>query len=539
MKALTAAEMREVDRLTTERYGISQAQLMEQAGKAVAESVLHEVSRRFEAPVRNVVVLCGKGNNGGDGLVAARQLKTELRHVTAVLLGSADEMRGEAAANLQRWRKEGGECIFVTDDSAWESAAVLIRRADVVLDAILGTGLRGAATGFAAKAIEFLNEVSRNATGASPARIVAVDTPSGLPSDGGQAEGPVVRAHLTVTFTAPKIGQLLAAAADSCGTLVVCAIGSPDELIEELGKGTPRWAAPDEFSRLPLVRRADSHKGLYGHVLVVAGSAGKSGAAVLAGAGALKAGAGLVTILTPSPVQAIVAAGQSEFMTEPLPIGPDGGIAVSDLKDSGFADILSGKTVLAVGPGLGQKPGTQRFIRTLVQGTELPTILDADGLNAFAAHADELRQRKSKFLAITPHPGEMARLLGVKNADVQKDRARIASDAAAHWNVYVLLKGFRTILAGPDGQLFVNSTGNPGLAKGGSGDVLTGILAALTGQFGTDDWLRVLALGAWLHGRAAETLAEDADESGLMAGEVARALPYARRELREEIRRSG
>src|SRR5215470_3098582 len=447
MKALTAAEMREVDRLTTERLGISQAQLMEHAGRAVAESVLHAVSERFEAPVRSVVVLCGKGNNGGDGFVAARHLRTELRHVTAVLLGSADEMRGDAAANLQRWRQEGGQCLFITDDAAWERAASLIRTADVVLDAMLGTGLRGAATGFVAKTIEFLNAFSRNATGASPALLVAVDMPSGLPSDGEQAEGPVVRAHLTVTFTAPKIGQLLAAAADSCGTLVVCAIGSPNELIEELGRGTPGWAAPDEFSRLPLVRRADSHKGLYGHVLVVAGSAGKSGAAVLAGTGALKAGAGLVTILTPSPVQAIVAAGQPEFMTEPLPIGPDGGIAVGDLKEPGVAGILSGKTVLAAGPGLGQKPGTQKFIRTLVQGTELPTILDADGLNAFAARADELRERKSKFLAITPHPGEMARLLGVKNADVQKDRVKIARDAAARWNAHVLLKGFHTILA--------------------------------------------------------------------------------------------
>ena len=539
MKALTAAEMRQVDRLTTERHGTSQAQLMEHAGRAVAESVLHAVSERFEAPVRDVVVLCGKGNNGGDGFVAARHLRTELRHVTAILLGSADEMRGDAAANLQRWRQEGGQCLFITDDAAWERAASLIRTADVVLDAMLGTGLRGAATGFVAKTIEFLNAFSRNATGASPALLVAVDMPSGLPSDGEQAEGPVVRAHLTVTFTAPKIGQLLAAAVDCCGTLVVRAIGSPDALVEEQGKGSLRWGAADEFSRLPLVRRADSHKGLYGHVLVVAGSAGKSGAAVLAGTGALKAGAGLVTILTPASVQAIVAAGQPEFMTEPLSVGPDGGLAANDLEEASLAEILSGKTVLAVGPGLGQKPGTQAFIRTLVQGTDLPTILDADGLNAFAAQADALRERRSKFLAITPHPGEMARLLGIKNSEVQKDRLKIASEAASRWNLYVLLKGFRTILAGPDGQLFVNSTGNPGLAKGGSGDVLTGILAALTGQFGTDDWLRVLALGAWLHGRAAETLAEDADESGILAGEVARALPYARRELLEEIRRGG
>jgi hydroxyethylthiazole kinase-like uncharacterized protein yjeF len=260
---------------------------------------------------------------------------------------------------------------------------------------------------------------------------------------------------------------------------------------------------------------------------------------VLAGTGALKAGVGLVTIAAPAPVQPVVAAGQPEFMTEPLRVDADGAIAIEDIDDAAWKEILSGKTVLAVGPGLGQKAGTQRFIRDLVRTTELPTILDADGLNAFAGSAEGLRQRKSQFLAITPHPGEMARLLGVKNADVQKDRVKIAREAASRWNAHVLLKGFHTILAAPDGQMFVNTTGNPGLAKGGSGDVLTGILAALTGQFGTDDWLRVLALGAWLHGRAAETLAEDADESGILAGEVARAVPFARRDLLEEIRRGG
>ena len=538
MKALTAAEMREVDRLTTERYGISQAQLMEKAGKSVAEFILQKISLRFQAPARKVVVLCGKGNNGGDGFVLARQLRPEIRHVTAILFGTAAELRGDAAANFQRWREEGGECALVVDDAGWAAAAQAIRSADVIVDALLGTGLRGAATGFVAKAIQFLNEWSWNAMAAAPALIVAVDTPSGLPADGESAEGLVVRAHATVTFTAPKIGQLLSANSDCCGELVVRAIGSPGELIEEQGKGAVRWAGPEEFAKLPLVRRADSHKGLYGQVLVIAGSVGKSGAAELAGLGALKAGAGLVTVAVPEPVQPVVAGSQAELMTEPLATAGDGSIAI-DLNKAALARILAGKTVLAIGPGLGQETGTQKFIRALVRETELPTILDADGLNAFARQGDALRDRKSQFLAITPHPGEMARLLGISNAEVQKDRVKIAKESAARWNAHVLLKGFHTILAGPDGQIFVNTTGNPGLAKGGSGDVLTGILAALTGQFGTKDWLRVLALGAWLHGRAAETLAEDADESGILAGEVARALPYARRELLEETRRGG
>ena len=539
MKSLTAAEMREVDRLTTERFGISSTQLMENAGAGVAKFTLHEISLRFQSPARQIVVLCGKGNNGGDGFVAARHLRQEVRHTTVVLFGSAAELSGDPALNFERWRQTGGETLVIENDAAWKSALERMATADVILDAMLGTGLRGVASGLIAQAITDLNAFSRNATAPIAGLIVAVDIPSGLPSDGQAAEGPVVAAHATVTFTAPKIGQLISQDAARCGRLVVRAIGSPPALIEEIGKGTLRWAGPEEFASLPLIRPADSHKGLYGNVLVVAGSTGKSGAAVLAGTGALKAGGGLVTIATPDSVQPIVASGQPEFMTEPLPTGPDGSIAFEDIADPAFARIVAGKTVLAVGPGLGQNPTTQKFIRALVQSTELPAILDADGLNAFAGNAGALRERNSKFLAITPHPGEMARLLGVSNAEVQKERVRIATEAAKRWNAHVLLKGFHTILAAPDGRVFVNTTGNPGLAKGGSGDVLTGILAALTGQFGTEDWLRVLALGAWLHGRAADTLIEDADPSGILAGDVARALPYARFELLEEIRRGG
>jgi NAD(P)H-hydrate epimerase len=539
MKALTAAEMREVDRLTTERFEISATQLMENAGRSVADFVLHQISRRFQSPVRSVAVLCGKGNNGGDGFVAARYLRQEIRHTLVLLFSSPSELKGDAALNFQRWRESGGETLVIENEDAWFPAARRVISADVVLDALLGTGLRDAATGLIGKAVDFLNQTSKSATAPVPALIVAVDIPSGMSSDGQPAEGPVLRAHHTVTFTAPKIGQLTSNEASCCGSLNVRAIGTPPTLIDELGKGHMRCAGPDEFAELPLIRPVDSNKGFYGHILVIAGSAGKSGAAVLAGTGALKAGAGLVTIATPDVVQSIVASNQPEYMTEPLPTLADGSVAIENLADAAFARIVKGKTVLAVGPGLGQEPGTQKFIRTLVQSTTLPTILDADGANAFASNGDALRERKSQFLAITPHPGEMARLLGITTKEVQKDRVRIAADAAKNWNAYVLLKGFHTILASPDGQIFVNTTGNPGLAKGGSGDVLTGILAALTGQFGTQDWLRVLALGAWLHGRAADTLIEDADPSGILASDVARALPYARFELLEEIRRGG
>jgi ADP-dependent NAD(P)H-hydrate dehydratase / NAD(P)H-hydrate epimerase len=536
MKALTASEMREVDRLTAERFAVSGTQLMENAGAAVAETVSRLVSARGLV-VGRIVVLCGKGNNGGDGFVAARHLRPEFHHTAVILFAPPSELRGDAALNFKRWRDADGEVLVADDESLWPSVCERLRSADIVLDAMLGTGLRGPATGLVRKAIEELNAFSGNARLPVPGLVVAVDTPSGLPADGEPADGPVVRAHATVTFTAPKVGQLLSPDASCCGELAVRQIGSPAALVEELGQGAVRWAGPEEFARLPLRRPADSHKGLYGHVLVVAGSTGKSGAAVLAGMGALRAGAGLVTVSTPAPVQPVVAACQPEYMTEPLPVDADGSIAVESLTDASVTEVLRGKTVLAIGPGLGLLPGTERFVRTLVESTELPTVLDADGLNAFAGSGDRLRSRKSEFLAITPHPGEMARLLGASTGEVQADRPGVAREAARRWKAHVLLKGFHTVLASPDGRLMVNTTGNPGLAKGGSGDVLTGVLAALTAQFGTSDWLRVLALAAWLHGCAADTLAEDGDASGLLAADVARALPYARRQLLEEIRR--
>jgi NAD(P)H-hydrate epimerase len=365
---------------------------------------------------------------------------------------------------------------------------------------------------------------------------VAVDTPSGLPSDGEAAAGPVVRAHLTVTFTAPKVGQLISDDAACCGQLYVRGIGSPAELVEEVGKGTLRWAGPEEFAGLPLVRAVDAHKGSYGHILLIAGSLGKTGAAVMAGVSALRGGAGLVTIATPEPALAVVAASQPEYMTEWLAATTVGTAAAENLRSPSVEEMLRGKTVLAVGPGMGVHAETAEFIRGMVTQTDLPMVLDADGLNAFAGQARTLGEKRTQYLAVTPHPGEMARLVGTTSAKVQKERVKIAVNAAKQWDTYVILKGFHTVLASPSGQVFVNTTGNAALAKGGSGDVLTGLLAALIGQFGTEDFLRVLALGVYLHGRAAELLSEQTDASGILAGEVAQAIPYARRKLLEELR---
>ena len=539
MKALTASEMRQVETLVSERFSISTSQLMESAGKSVS-AVIHAYcnSEHSERP-RRVAVLCGKGNNGGDGFVAARHLmKDKFRfHVRAYLFSTPQDLRGDAAENHKRWSEGGGATTEVTSEAAWENVWPEISWADIIVDGLLGTGLRGGATGLIARAIEALNRFSRNVTSPIPGLIVAVDTPSGLPSDGDAAQGPVLRVHKTVTFIAPKVGQLISSDAPCCGELIVRSIGSPPDLVDEVGKGNLRWVGPEEFASLPLIRAVDSHKGTFGHVLVVAGSLGKSGAAVLAGSASLYAGAGLTTVAAPVSILPTIAAAHPEYMTEPLASTDMGTVSSANASSGGFARILEGKTVLALGPGLGTHPDTQQFIRDVVRDAEIPIILDADGLNAFVGQTDLLRSRKSPFLVITPHPGEMARLLGVKASEVQSDRVKAASDAARRWNLHIILKGFHTILASNDGRVWVNTAGGPGLAKGGSGDVLTGVLAALTAQFGTQDWLRVLALGVYLHGASADFAIRWAGEAGLTASTVAMTVSQLRSSLIMELRK--
>ncbi|MBS1866142.1 MAG: NAD(P)H-hydrate dehydratase [Acidobacteria bacterium] len=529
--------MREVDRLTIERHGISGLQLMENAGRHVADYIRSVCAQDGLERTRRVAVLCGKGNNGGDGFVVARQLLGDQLtfEIKVYLFGAPQDLRGDAAENYKSWREAFGVTHIVHSEENLCEHLPKIENAHVIVDAIFGTGLRGPVTGPAAKVIEALNQRSANATSPRPGLIIAVDTPSGLFSDGESATGPVLHAHKTITFTAPKIGQLISRDAPCCGELIVKQIGSPLSFIEDAGKGSLRWAGADEFASLPLIRTADSHKGNFGHVLVVGGSIGKSGAAVLSGFASLCSGAGLTTVACPDVVHGTIASAHPEYMTEPLPSTGEGTIADFAARPALLKKLHEGKTAVAIGPGLGTHPETQRAIRQLVRETAVPVILDADGLNAFAGDLHQLRERESEFLAITPHPGEMARLLGVTSGEIQSDRLRIATEAAKRANAHVLLKGFHTVLAAPDGRVFVNTTGGPELAKGGSGDVLTGVLAALTAQFGTRDWLRVLALGAYLHGSAATQMSDWQDPSGQLASAVASVIPLARHKLLEEI----
>jgi hydroxyethylthiazole kinase-like uncharacterized protein yjeF len=522
MKVLTAAQMREADRLTTERYGIPAGELMENAGTVIAEFLRGKFP---DIANRKILVLCGKGNNGGDGLVVARLLKNFGCTAVVFLFANPGSVEGDAAVNLKRWQQSLGELYVVTSDAEWESSRGALAEADLIVDAMLGTGLRGPVEGLLGAVIEDLNAARARRRGRMT--VVAVDMPSGLASDSQDFGGPVVSADFTVTLTAPKVGQLVLPHSPSCGVLVVKDIGTPPQLLESDSHLKIHWIEPAEFQVLPLARDPIANKGTYGHALIVAGSLGKSGAAILSARGALRSGAGLATVATPLDVLPIVAGGLPEMMTAPLGSTEAGTASLRNLDYGKFAEILKGKSVLAIGPGLSMQHETQQFIRQVVGQTELPIILDADGLNAFAGIADTLNERHASALVLTPHPGEMARLLGITVKEVLARRLEVALEAAGRWRAHVILKGFHTILATPSGNAYINTTGNPGMATGGTGDVLTGILAGLTAQFGIEDWARVLSFGVYLHGLAGDIAASRVGEAPLIASDLVDAIPEA------------
>jgi ADP-dependent NAD(P)H-hydrate dehydratase / NAD(P)H-hydrate epimerase len=352
MKILSAAEMREVDRLTTARYGIPSPTLMENAGVSVAEFIAQQWPKFAQ---RRIVVLCGKGNNGGDGFVAARNLLKLGAKPAVYLFAAPDEMQGDAAANCKRWQKVSGALEIVRNSNDLQNIKPALDAADIIVDALLGTGTHGAVEGLFAEAIEAVNKRHKTVNSV----VVAVDIPSGMVADTGEAMGACINANYTVTFTAPKMGTILGTASDAVGDLIVHEIGSPPELLDEVGKSNVRWIDWREVSIFARPRRADGNKGNYGHVLVVAGSVGKSGAAVLASWAALRMGAGLVTVATPEPVLPIVAAHTPEIMTEPLPATDAGSISLRSFEYERFDRLLKGKRALAIGPGLTTNVETQ------------------------------------------------------------------------------------------------------------------------------------------------------------------------------------
>jgi NAD(P)H-hydrate epimerase len=516
---LTATEMREADRRTIEEVGLPGVVLMENAGTAVARVV----RERFPA-VRRPLVLCGKGNNGGDGFVVARRL-LDLAPVT-LLLGRHADVRGDAQLHLGAFERSGGTVAEVADAAAWAARWPEVERADLIVDALLGTGLRQQPEGLVAQVIADVARLHER-QGTS---VVAVDIPSGLPSEVGEVAWRTIKATLTVTFAAHKYGHVLPPACDRVGEVLVADIGIPDSVI--LAGPPALWLLErSDAARAWPPRPPDAHKGTFGHVLVVAGSVGKSGAAVLSALGALRAGAGLVTVATCQAARSLVAHGRPELMTE----GLSGDKYIDAAAAARVLDLARTRDAVVLGPGLGQEPPTREFVREVVRHCPVPIVVDADGLNALATSAqgpaalDLLRREKASVL--TPHPGEMGRLAARSTAEVQHHRLETARAFATETGAVVALKGQRTIVADPSGKAAVNPTGNPGLATGGTGDVLAGIIGALLAR-GCDGWTAATA-GVFAHGHAADRAAERLGEEALLAGDLLDALPDALRDLGE------
>lgn len=526
MKILTAEEMRRIDRLTVQRAGISNRELMENAGRQVANFLLQQFS-----PAGHITLLCGKGNNGGDALVAARYLLQRGHKPRVVLLASADDLKGDARANYEAFRQSGGTVEFLPGPAEWERERAAVLNCDVLVDGMLGTGLAGPVQGYLRQVIEEVNAHHRRY------RVLAVDIPSGLPSDSGEPLGESIEADATITFTAPKRGQIFPPNCTRIGTLAVAPIGTPEELYAGDAELYLNLIVARRFRTVAFARQVAAHKGDFGHVLLVSGSRGKTGAAALGGKAALRMGAGLSTVATAASVLPIVAAMVPEIMTEPLAETESGSISHHTLDNGRFAAVVKGKTVLALGPGLTTHPDTKQFVRRVLEQVDLPLVLDADALNALVEQLDVLRRRRAERVVVTPHPGEMARLLGFTSAEVQRQRVELAQKFACEYRVFVILKGYRTLVAAPDGRVCINPTGNPGMATGGVGDVLTGMVAGALAQWPSSPLLDVLCLAVYLHGLAGDLAATQQGEQALIASDLTEALPRAWAALQEKIER--
>ncbi len=510
LPVFTAAEMRALDARAVGELGIPGERLMENAGAGAAAVIARDFG-----PIRrkHIVVLCGKGNNGGDGFVVARRLRSQGAAVQVFLIGRREEVKGDAAVALARWR---GRVEEARTEGGITGVRSTLGRAHVIVDALLGTGLTGPAHGLTAQAIEAINDAGRP--------VAALDVPSGLGSDQGSLLGPTVRARQTITFAGLKRSLLLHPAASFAGRVEIINIGIPPDEVRR-GITTFRLEAGDVSPHFA-PRAPDAHKGHFGHLLIVAGSAGKTGAAALAGRAALRSGVGLCTLAVPTSQQPIVAALGMEYMTEPL---PETGAQGAGLKArERILELAQRMDAVALGPGLSLEPESQELARALLVELPRPMVVDADALSALAGHLDDLRRALGPR-ALTPHPGEMARMLGVGVDRVQHDRLEATRSFCARHRVALALKGAGTVIGSPDGRVFVNPTGNPGMAKGGSGDVLTGMVGAFLAR--GLEVVAALEAGCFLHGLAGDLAVREHGEEGLIAGDIVERIPAAIRAL--------
>lgn len=514
MKVVTGETMQHMDLQTINDYGVPGLDLMERAGKGCAAAIIADFGDRGS---RKAVIVAGKGNNGGDGYVIARILLAAGWDVKTFVIARREEIGGDALVNLERLAASA--VTFCPESGGLAAYRSELAAATVIIDALFGTGLKTHLRGVYLEVVDLINSAGRP--------VVAVDIPSGIDANTGKELGAAVEAELTVTFALAKLGHVLYPGAMQCGRIKVIDIGVPANVMAAV----PGFEFLDRESvRLLLQRRPRiAHKGDFGHVLIVAGSTGKSGAAVMAANSAVRGGAGLVTLAGPSGIHTILEMKTTEAMTLPLPDLGNGFLGEAAVP--AIVGASSGKDAVAIGPGIGSNRETVQLIHTLIAELDLPLVIDADGLNALAQAPDTLLRKKSAKIVLTPHPGEMARLTGGTVAAVESDRIAAARNFAEAYGVNVILKGARTVIAAPDGTVAINGSGNPGMASGGMGDVLTGLLVALIGQ-GYPPFT-ACRLGVFLHGHAADLVAADKGEIGISAGDVQERLPYAFRDLLE------
>ncbi len=499
--------MKNIDRRAIRGFGIPGPVLMENA----ASAIMTEMDKFFDglAGIR-VGILCGKGNNGGDGLALARRLKIRGVPVRVALLAPFSAVTGEAKVNLSILRKTDVE---IRENAAARSLADIISWSDVLVDALLGVGLASPLRGAYARAVAMVN--------ASGRPVVSVDIPTGIDADTGAVMGSAIKADLTVTMALLKRGLALYPGAEYCGTVRVADIGIPPEVIEQekiavrLLDRSSAWGAADR-------RKRDSHKGDYGHLMVVAGSPGKAGAAIMAARGALRAGVGLVSVATPNGLVPVVQSQLAEAMCVPAAESIEGTLGAGS--DEELLKAAEHMSAVALGPGLSTHFETVQVVRHMVQRLKVPMVVDADGLNAFAGYTGILKKAKAPVI-LTPHPGEMGRLVSMSSSDVQKDRLGVASRFAMEHKVILVLKGAGTVVALPDGQMFINTTGNPGMATGGTGDALTGMIGGLLAQ--GHPAAQAACLGVYLHGLAGDLAAKEKGEASMIAGDLIEKIPEA------------
>ena len=513
MYILNSEQSREADRQTTENIGVPARVLMENAGREVVRSLERAIP---DLKQRTIGILCGKGNNGGDGLVVLRCLASRGYDVRAWVLGPFESLTADALNNLQTALKLELPVEAIETEEDWTHRLKNIGRMSVLVDAILGTGLKEPAHGLVERAIEDINALN--------AFKVSVDLPSGLSADSGRVPGTAVRADRTIALATAKVCHYVTPASEFCGELDVAEIGIPARFLNNPSSPRIEVLDPSRLRELLPKRRRTSHKGSFGHLLIVAGSRGKTGAAVMAAEAALRSGVGLVTVASAASAISSMAPRLPEAMWEPLDETAEGSIASSSLEH--LLEMMKNRSALAIGPGLGTSLETSELVRAILQQLRIPAVIDADGLNAIAS-LDTLPPNQP--IALTPHPGEAARMLALKPSAVQQDRIRAIRKLTRLSKAHVLLKGYRSLIADGAGNLTVNTTGNAGMATAGSGDVLTGIIGALMAQ---GLWIAdALNLGTHLHGLAGDLAAAQTGQTSLIATDLTRHLPDAFRSL--------